>query len=209
VRHFPRHPPLGSATQWGRPAELPQPRQPLQVFRARPYPKPAVALWDEPPSGPRRRLAAVGGLELVVVDHLPTSARLSDEPWARVAWFGHAVHHGTTVDPRALSPVERASNLGVNHRGISPLLRRTGAVLSTTLGPSNTMPSAPLNDDKHADPRQKKPGDENPPEVVREDCDQKNPDTDPAAKQHHSRQVALPRVGVPAAALYHGRTVFG
>src|SRR5271157_1791932 len=124
----------------GTPAELPQPRQPVQVLRVRPHPKPAVALWGEPPSGPRRRLVAVGGLKLVAVDHLPTSTRLRDEAWARVAWFRHAVH-GTTVDPRPLSPVARnkldpdqgracngtpegrVRSLVVDHRGNSPLRR--------------------------------------------------------------------------------------
>src|ERR1039458_10320351 len=35
-----------------RPAELSQPRQPVQVLWERPHPKPAVALRGEPPFGP-------------------------------------------------------------------------------------------------------------------------------------------------------------
>ena len=58
------------------PPELPQPRQPVEVIGACPYPPPAVTLWREPSARPVGRAGAVGRLEIVVVDHAPAPVRL-------------------------------------------------------------------------------------------------------------------------------------
>jgi hypothetical protein len=69
-------------------AKLPQPGQPLEVPGARPHPKPSVASRREPPPGSRRRLAAVGGLQLLAVDHPPAAAGVGDEAGTRVPRAG-------------------------------------------------------------------------------------------------------------------------
>jgi hypothetical protein len=65
-----------------RPAELSEPCQPLEVVATGADPPPrAVDLGAEPSLGPRRLLAAVGGLKVVVIHHGPL-VRLGGESGA-------------------------------------------------------------------------------------------------------------------------------
>lgn len=61
------------------PPKLSQPRESVQMVGACPDTPPSVASGAEPPAGPRRRLGAVCGLELVVVDHSPALAGFDSE----------------------------------------------------------------------------------------------------------------------------------
>jgi hypothetical protein len=73
-------------------AELAQTSEPLEVFGTGPHPPPTVALGRKPSTRPGRRLAAVGRLQLVAVDHPPALVRPGDEAGARVAGLGHRGH---------------------------------------------------------------------------------------------------------------------
>jgi hypothetical protein len=73
--------------------ELPETRQSVQVSRKVPHPPPAVASGAEPAARPRRRVGAVGGLSLTVVNHGPTLPRLDGEGLGvAVARLWHTVH---------------------------------------------------------------------------------------------------------------------
>ena len=113
--------PLGGRCSTARHPELPEPRQSVQMVRTGPHPPPLIATGREPAPGPRRRLRAVCGLPLAVVDHSPTLSNLGHEGvGVGVAGLGHSVHGGE-VRPPSLSGVYVATPF--RYRG-TPYLRR-------------------------------------------------------------------------------------
>ena len=53
--------------------------------------------WGRPPTGPRRCLEAMGRLQVVLVDHLPASARFGEKAGAGVT--GSRTWHRTSLSP--------------------------------------------------------------------------------------------------------------
>ena len=109
------------------PAKLSESHQPLDVVGTSPHSEPAITLRAEPLPRPRRRLYAVGGLELAgVKPSLQHQAQLGDEAGTWVAWLGHRAH-GATVSALCSRPDThhakgRAGDLHFKDRGRTQIL---------------------------------------------------------------------------------------